>query len=85
MSTEIKLEHQGTAKVHMWGGSKIVAQYLVTYRDDEYEVEATVRGLDSGFIELEFTDVLSNKDNNENTLSDDGVLEMLNDYIQGVL
>ena len=85
MSTEIKLEHQGTAKVFMWGGSKIVAQYLVTCCGNEYDVEATVRGLDTGFIELEFTDVLSNKSNKEDALSDDGVLEMLNDYVQGIL
>lgn len=82
---EVKLEYSGIDKVHVWGGHKIVASYMATYKNNTYQVEACIRGLDSGFIELEFDRVVASMTNNEDTLVDEAILDVLNDYVRGDL
>ena len=78
----LKADLVKTEIVPCYGGRRVEYIMDITHQGDtftnNYVVKAEVRWVDCFTIELDFNEVIETQTNNEETLTEDGVLELLN-------
>jgi len=79
-----KFEHATTATLPMYGGTRTVIEYnLETIQNgirNDYTVKAEILGIASGDLHLHVTEVIRDN-NNEETLTDEAVIELFEVHI----
>jgi hypothetical protein len=80
------LEHIETSMVSMYGGNKVIAEYMITHvknhYTNQYRVTAEVRGIATAQVYIEFIGAES-LNNNEETLITEGVEDLFMAFMNG--